>query len=89
MRITVDISLYPLDANYKPAIRGFIKKLRTYPGLQLLTNQMGTQVNGEFEAVTAAINDCMAAAMAEGGKVVLAARYINSDLALDAVPDLE
>ncbi|MEE4185761.1 MAG: thiamine-binding protein [Gammaproteobacteria bacterium] len=89
MRITVDISLYPLDANYKPAIRRFIKMLRTYPGLNLHTNQMGTQVNGEFAAVTAAVNACMEAAMEEGGKVVVAARYVNSDLAIDTVPDLE
>jgi len=89
MRVTVDISLYPLDANYKPPVRRFVKMLRTYPDLNLLTNQMGTQINGEFEVVTAALNACMAAAMNEGGKVVVAARYVNSDLAIDTAPDLE
>ena len=89
MRITVDLSLYPLDADYKPAIREFIKLLRTYPDLQLLTNQMSTQINGEFAAVIAAVNDCMRAAMTSGGKVVIVARYLNSDLAIDTTPDLE
>ena len=30
MKITVDISMYPLDADYKPAIKAFIRELRTY-----------------------------------------------------------
>jgi len=31
MRIVVDISLYPLDADYVPPIRDFIERLATRP----------------------------------------------------------
>ena len=39
MRITVDISLYPLDSDYIPPIKGFIRRLRAFDGLELVTNQ--------------------------------------------------
>lgn len=89
MKITVDISMYPLDADYKPAIKAFIRKLRTFPRLTLLTNQMSTQINGEFEAVTTALNECMRDAMEEQSKVVFVARYLNSDLPIHSQPDID
>ena len=34
MRIAVDISLYPLDADYIPPIKDFIERLNRHPELQ-------------------------------------------------------
>ena len=33
MRIAVEISLYPLDADYVPPIKDFIERLTARPGL--------------------------------------------------------
>jgi hypothetical protein len=33
MRTAVEISLYPLDADYIPSIKAFIDRLNTYPEL--------------------------------------------------------
>ncbi len=52
MKITVDISLYPLDSNYLPPIKDFIRQLRRCEGLELVTNQLSTQIRGEFDHVT-------------------------------------
>lgn len=89
MKITVDISMYPLDADYKPAIKSFIRKLRACEGLTLVTNQMSTQVNGEFDAVTGALQDCIRASMQEQDKVVFVARYLNADLDIGRLPDID
>jgi uncharacterized protein YqgV (UPF0045/DUF77 family) len=55
MRIAVDISLYPLDADYIPPIKDFIERLNRQPGLVVETNAMSTQVAGEHDRVFAAL----------------------------------
>ena len=55
MRIAVDISLYPLDADYLPPIKDFIERLNRQPGLSVETNAMSTQVAGEHDVVFAAL----------------------------------
>jgi uncharacterized protein YqgV (UPF0045/DUF77 family) len=55
MRTAVEISLYPLDADYVPPIKDFIERLNRYTELSVLTNAMSTQVSGEHEAVFAAL----------------------------------
>jgi uncharacterized protein YqgV (UPF0045/DUF77 family) len=89
MRITVDISMYPLDADYKPAIKAFIRRLRTFDGLSLLSNQLSTQINGEYEQVTNAINTCVRESMEQQEKVVFVARYLNADLDISRLPDID
>jgi uncharacterized protein YqgV (UPF0045/DUF77 family) len=89
MNITVDISMYPLNADYKPAIKDFIRKLRRHEGLTLVTNQMSTQINGDFAAVTAAVNASIQASMQEQGKVVFIARYLNADLDIATLPEID
>jgi len=88
MRITVDISMYPLAEDYKPAIKKFIHTLRTFAGLQIVTNQLSTQVNGDFDDVNAALTQCMREVMQAPQKVVFVARYVNSDLDVSSAPDL-
>ena len=55
MRIAVDISLYPLDADYVPPIKDFIERLNRQPGLRVETNAMSTQVAGGHDVVFAAL----------------------------------
>ncbi len=89
MKITVAISMYPLDADYKPAIKKFIRRLRDYPGMTIITNQMSTHVNGEFGAVSKAINECMQHRMEQEAKVVFVMRYLNADLDIEHLPDID
>ena len=55
MKIAVDISLYPLDADFIPPIDDVIGRLNGYSGLEVVTNPMSTQVRGEFGVVMAAL----------------------------------
>ena len=89
MKITVDISMYPLDADYKPVIKAFIRKLRTFEGLTLVTNQLSTQINGAFDDVMPALNTCIRESMEQQNKVVFVARYLNSDLDITHLPDID
>ena len=47
MRTAIEISLYPLDADYIPPIKDFIERLNKYPELHITTNAMSTQIAGE------------------------------------------
>ena len=51
MRTAVEISLYPLAAEYVPAIKDFIARLNAYPDLSVTTNAMSTQIAGEHQRV--------------------------------------
>jgi uncharacterized protein YqgV (UPF0045/DUF77 family) len=88
MRITADMSMYPLADEYKPAIISFIKELREVDGLEVVTNQLSTQMRGEFDVVTNAINSCLKQSMVEQGKLVLVVKYLNADLDIAVAPDL-
>ena len=55
MRTAVEISLYPLDADYVPPIKDFIERLNAHAGLTVVTNAMSTQVAGEHALVFAAL----------------------------------
>jgi len=57
MRISVDISLYPLNADYVEPILTFIAKLETNPNLIIKRNSLSTQVFGEYRDVMDCLND--------------------------------
>ncbi|HXF28468.1 MAG TPA: hypothetical protein VN457_01340 [Chlamydiales bacterium] len=51
MRITVELSLYPLNENYAPPIRDFIARLKAHKELEIVTNATSTQIVGEHAFV--------------------------------------
>jgi uncharacterized protein YqgV (UPF0045/DUF77 family) len=55
MKISVELTLTPLQNDYEPPIKDFIKKLRT-SGLIVLENPLSTQVYGEYEEVMNLLN---------------------------------
>lgn len=89
MKITLDISMYPLDADYKPPIKAFVRQLREYGQLETVTNQMSTQVRGDFDAVMAAVNACMKQTMADHDKVVFVTKCLNGDLEISRLPRID
>ena len=55
MKVAVDISLYPLDADFIPPIKDVIDRLNAREGLEVWTNAMSTQLVGEFDTVMDAL----------------------------------
>jgi uncharacterized protein YqgV (UPF0045/DUF77 family) len=51
MRISVDISLYPLTQDYVEPILAFIDQLESNPKLIVKRNSLSTQVFGEYRDV--------------------------------------
>jgi uncharacterized protein YqgV (UPF0045/DUF77 family) len=61
MDIGVEISLYPLTADYIPSIHRFLEDLSAHRDLRIVTNSMSTQVFGDFERVMDALRAALAA----------------------------
>ena len=88
MNIVADLSLYPLKDGPIPDIIHFIEALRGQPGLEVVSNQLSTQLRGEFDAVTGAVNRCLRATMDAPNTVVLVVKYLNVDLEIGRAPTL-
>jgi uncharacterized protein YqgV (UPF0045/DUF77 family) len=55
MKISIEISYYPLHEEFVPHILNFIERLHKHNGLKVQTNGMSTQIFGEYQTVMNAI----------------------------------
>ena len=81
MKVAVDISLYPLDADFIPPIKDVIARLNGYADLQVTTNPMSTQIRGEYADVMAALNAEIGTTFEQVPKAVFAIRILNNPVA--------
>lgn len=77
MRTAIEVSLYPLDANFIPPIKAFIERLNTYPELQVTTNAMSTQISGEHARLFEILGKETAATFAEAGRKVFVMKVLG------------
>lgn len=80
MKITVDISLYPLETDYLPIIKKTVERLNAEPDVTVKTNAMSTQISGDFEKVTELLNREIKSAFKATGKAVFVCKYLNGEL---------
>jgi len=80
MKVAVDISLYPLDAEFIPPIKDVIARLNEYDGLEVRTNPMSTQLVGEFDAVMDALRQEIGTTFEQLPKAVFAIKILNNPL---------
>jgi len=88
MRITAEISLYPLADDFVGDIRDFIHRLRAEPGLEVISNQVSTQLRGDYDAVTGALQRCMRETMQGDGSRIFVVKYLNADLPITDAPNV-
>ncbi len=81
MRISVDISLYPLNKNYVEPILTFIAKLETNPNLIVKRNSLSTQVFGEYRDVMDCLDDKIEAVFDAIPESVFVLKMVGSDRA--------
>ena len=81
MKVAVDISLYPLDADFIPPIKDVIERLNAHPDLQVVSNPMSTQLRGEYAEVMAALTTEIGTTFERVPKAVFAIRILNNPVA--------
>ena len=78
MKVAVDISLYPLDADFLPPIRNVIERLNTHDGLEVWTNAMSTQIVGEFDDVMQALKQEIGKTFEQLPKAIFVIKMLNN-----------
>ncbi len=79
IKISVEISMYPLTDEYIDVIEAFIRALNQHP-VKVITNTMSTQVFGKIDDVWTALNDSIKQSFAQQKKVAYTLKVITSDL---------
>ena len=79
MKVSVDISYYPLKVEYIPPIKNFIERLNGYENITAQTNGMSTQVFGEYKEVMKILTDEIYKSF-ELPHSVFVLKVINADL---------
>lgn len=81
MKISLELSLYPLDSDFLAMIKDIVEKLNAAETVSVITNTMSTQVFGEFDDVMRLLNDTVRYSFETYGKQVFVAKFLNSDVA--------
>lgn len=87
MKLSADLSLYPLCEDYKPIIRRYIDALDKIDGIRVVKNTLSTQLFGDSEAVWQAIKQVTDASFREFGQQVLVIKIMPGDRHPDVVDD--
>jgi len=89
MRVTVEMSLYPLAKDALDRILGFIDVVQGDDRLEVVVNQMSTQVRGELSDVLDALKAALERSFGAGGSQALVVKFLNADLPIGEPPILE
>ncbi len=80
MNLSVEISMYPLQDNYKAKIKDFLDHINQQAAdVEIRTSNMSTRLFGEYDAVTALLNQAMQHSMKTHGKIVFVCKYLEGD----------
>ncbi len=89
MRVTAEMSLYPLQGQPLEKILGFIEIVRGDSRLEVVVNQLSTQVRGELDVVMSVLGKAIERSFAAGGSQALVLKVLNADLPIGEPPVLE
>ena len=80
MKISVEVSMYPLKNEYISDIQNFIDRVNSCAGLQVITNTMSTQICGDYDAVMDVMHEEMHRSFEESRRAIFVCKFIERDL---------
>ncbi len=76
MRLSAELSVYPLAGDVNANVLAFIEDLIADDTVSAVTNTMSTQITGEWDAVFAAVQKALKLSYERAGRQVLVAKFI-------------
>lgn len=76
MQMTMEISMYPLQADYRPLIKDFIERLNQEQDLDISTSHTATVVIGEYQRLMRVMTELMAWSCRTHGRAVFVTKFI-------------
>ncbi len=80
MKLTAELSLYPLQEEYIPIIEAFIASVAAQSDLTVVTNAMSTQICGDYDRVFDLLRTAFRNSVENYGKQVLVCKLIPDEL---------
>lgn len=77
MNATVEISMYPLNADYEPPILDFIRRLNQVDGLIIETGKLSTLIQGDYELIMTTLTREMKQSFEQGNAVSMVLKVVN------------
>ncbi|AHF01751.1 hypothetical protein THIAE_08280 [Thiomicrospira aerophila AL3] len=81
MQVSLDISLYPLNADYAQAILSFISQIESEPGIEVVRNTLSTQVFGDFHQIMQLMTKEIAQVFSEQPESVFVLKLVGQNRA--------
>ena len=81
MKVSVDISLYPLSENYLETVDAFIKSLYKYPSISVKTHHLSTMVIGDYNEVMEALQHEIKTTFTEIDQASFVLKILKGDVA--------
>jgi hypothetical protein len=80
MKLSVEISMYPLQDAYKEKIKVFLDHInQEAQDVEIRSSNMSTRLFGQYGAVTGLLNAAMLKSMQTYGKIVFVVKYLEGD----------
>lgn len=76
MKLSVELTLYPLQDDYLPIIKSCIEKINSFEGISVNTVPTATIVVGEYSTVMSMLNELIAWSFEQHGKCVFVAKFL-------------
>lgn len=76
MKLTAEISMYPLNEDFIPPIDAVIEKLNSFPSIQVNTFATATTLIGDYDTVMDALKETLAWSHEKHGKAVFVTKLI-------------
>ena len=79
MQVSIEISLYPLNENFILQIDNFISRLKKYDSIEVRTNNMSTQLFGQYDDLIKVLKVEMERTFKNQTKSVFNLKIVNGD----------
>ena len=80
MNASIDISMYPLDKDYKSFILDYISHLESYSDIRIQRNTLSTQLFGDYDRLMEIMSIENKKAMEKDPAMVIVFKLVNADL---------
>lgn len=51
MKLTIEVSYYPLESDFKTIIKAFLTRVRSFDDIKVVTNNVSTQISGDYNEI--------------------------------------
>ncbi len=79
MKVSIDISMYPLQSEFEKPISAFIERLVREQRVNIVRTELSTQVYGEYDVVMGLLTDEMKAVFEAMPQSVFVIKIVGED----------